>query len=175
MPTKRKTPVSKKPASPKREATAIEHAAPVSVTLFDYAALLDELKVRIRTAQVQSVLAMNRGLVVLYWDIGRSILARQSLEGWGGAKVVERLSKDLRREFRDLQGLSARNLQYMRAFAEAYPDAEIVQRVVAQLPWGHNITLLESSRTPRLGSGMPRRAPSTAGRAPCWRSRSTRS
>ena len=81
----------------------------------------------------------SRGLIVLYWDIGRSILTRQSLEGWG-AKVVERLSTDLRREFRDLQGLSARNLQYMRAFAEAYPDAEIVQRLVAQLPWGHNVT-----------------------------------
>lgn len=144
MTTKRQPSGTKKEPGTKPAVHAIEHASPplARPDVLDYPSLLDELKVRIRTAQIQSVLAMNRGLIVLYWDIGRSILARQSLEGWG-AKVVERLSKDLRREFRDLQGLSARNLQYMRAFAEAYPDAEIVQRVVAQLPWGHNVTLLE--------------------------------
>ena len=135
MTTKRQLAGTKKAPGTKPAVQAIEHASPLLVPpdVLDYPALLEELKVRIRTAQIQSVLAMNRGLIVLYWDIGRSILTRQSLEGWG-AKVVERLSTDLRREFRDLQGLSARNLQYMRAFAEAYPDAEIVQRVVAQLP-----------------------------------------
>jgi len=112
-----------------------------------YAELLENLKSRIRTARVQAALAVNRELVLLYWDIGRSILERQEQEGWG-AKVIERLADDLRREFPDMQGLSRRNLLYMRAFAEAYPDGEFVQQVAAQLPWFHNVMVLTKVKDP---------------------------
>jgi len=112
-----------------------------------YGELLENLKDRIRTARVQAALAVNRELVLLYWDIGRSILERQQREGWG-AKVIERLAGDLRREFPDMQGLSRRNLLYMRAFAEAYPDREFVQQVAAQLPWFHNVTILTKLKDP---------------------------
>lgn len=112
-----------------------------------YGELLENLKARIRTARVQAALAVNRELVLLYWDIGRSILERQQQEGWG-AKVIERLADDLRREFPDMQGLSRRNLLYMRAFAEAYPDREFVQQVAAQLPWFHNVTILTKIKDP---------------------------
>ena len=78
-----------------------------------------------------------------YWSIGRDILARQLDEGWG-ARVIDRLSADLRRDFPEMTGLSARNLKYMRAFAEAHPDREIVQQIVARLPWGHNVRLVEA-------------------------------
>ena len=84
---------------------------------------------------------MNRELIALYWQIGRAILENQEHQGWG-AKVVQQLADDLRLEFPDMKGLSSRNLLYMRAFAEAYPDESIVQQLVAQLPWGHNIALL---------------------------------
>jgi predicted nuclease of restriction endonuclease-like (RecB) superfamily len=70
-------------------------------------------------------------------------LVRQQREGWG-AKVIDRLANDLRRIFPEMTGLSARNLKYMRAFAAAWTDAEFVQRVVAQLPWGHNVSLLDT-------------------------------
>ncbi|HEX4937092.1 MAG TPA: PDDEXK nuclease domain-containing protein [Candidatus Kapabacteria bacterium] len=85
---------------------------------------------------------MNGVLVLLYWQIGRDILARQAQQGWG-AKVIERLAQDLRAAFPDMKGFSPRNLKYMRAFAEAWPDSEFVQQAAAQLPWGHNLVLLD--------------------------------
>lgn len=108
----------------------------------DYPAFISTLKERIRTARVRAALSVNRELVILYWEIGREILARQASEGWG-AKVIERLASDLRAEFPDMKGLSRTNVLYMRAFAEAWPDPEIVQQLVGQLPWGHNVRLLD--------------------------------
>ncbi len=106
-----------------------------------YADWLSDLKARIHSAQQRATLAVNRQLVLLYWQIGRDILARQAEQGWG-AKVIERLAQDLRTAFPDMKGFSRANLMYMRAFAEAWPDAEIVQQAVGQLPWGHNLVLL---------------------------------
>jgi predicted nuclease of restriction endonuclease-like (RecB) superfamily len=113
----------------------------------NYEQFLTDLKTRIRTAQVRSAIAVNRELVQLYWTIGRDILTRQTREGWG-AKVIDRLAQDLRQEFPDMQGWSRTNLLYMRAFAEAYPDPTIVQQVVGQIPWGHNVRLLDRVKAP---------------------------
>ena len=117
---------------------------PVSLTPAPagYADWLAELKTRIHAAQQRAALAVNRELVLLYWQIGRDILARQASQGWG-AKVIERLSHDLRTAFPQMKGFSPRNLKYMRAFAEAWPDAEFVQAVLAQLPWYHQLALLD--------------------------------
>lgn len=106
-----------------------------------YAPLLADLKARVRAAQVRAVLSVNREMVLLYWNIGRDILRCQHREGWG-AKVVERLAGDLRAEFPEMHGFSRANLLSMRAFAEAYVDESIVQQLVGQLPWGHNVLLL---------------------------------
>jgi predicted nuclease of restriction endonuclease-like (RecB) superfamily len=106
-----------------------------------YADWLADLKDRIHTAQQRATLAVNRELVLLYWQIGGDILARQSAQGWG-AKVIERLAHDLRTAFPEMKGFSRANLMYMRAFAQAWPDAAIVQQAVGQLPWGHNLVLL---------------------------------
>ena len=116
---------------------------PVSLTPAPegYADWLADLKSRIHTAQQRATLAVNRELVLLYWQIGRDILARQAAQGWG-AKVIERLAHDLRAAFPEMKGFSPRNLKYMRAFAQAWPDAEIVQQAVGRLPWGHNLVLL---------------------------------
>ena len=108
-----------------------------------YSSLLSILKERIREARFRSSLAVNRELILLYWQIGNDILARQDSEGWG-AKTIDRLAADLRRDFPEMTGLSPRNLKYMRSFAAAYPDREFVQQVVALLPWGHNIRLVEA-------------------------------
>lgn len=107
-----------------------------------YAELLNTLKERIRASQVRAVLSVNRELVMLYWQIGQEILTRQANENWG-SKVIDRLAADLRREFPDMQGFSPRNLKYMRTFAEAYPDKQFVQQAVAQIPWGHNVRILD--------------------------------
>jgi predicted nuclease of restriction endonuclease-like (RecB) superfamily len=114
-----------------------------------YADWLVELKGRIHAAQQRATLAVNRELVLLYWQIGRDILARQASQGWG-AKVIERLARDLRAAFPDMKGFSPRNLKYMRAFAEAWPEAEFVQEVLAQLPWYHQLALLD--KLPDAGS-----------------------
>lgn len=108
----------------------------------EYRAFLESLKERVRTARLSAARAANRELVRLYWSIGRDILARQSDAGWG-AKVIDRLARDLRRAFPDMKGFSPRNLKYMRAFAAAWPDERTVQQVAAQLPWFHHCTILD--------------------------------
>ena len=110
----------------------------------DYQQWLVAIKAQIQAAQQQAVLAVNRDLLMLYWRIGRDILNRQQKQGWG-AKVIERLSQDLRTAFPELKGFSRANLLYMRSFAENWPDFEdnqIVQQAVGQIPWGHNLLLL---------------------------------
>jgi len=62
--------------------------------------------------------------------------------------VIDRLSADLPRDFPEMTGLSARNLKYMRSFADAYPEREIVQQVVARLPWGHTVRFIEAIKDP---------------------------
>jgi predicted nuclease of restriction endonuclease-like (RecB) superfamily len=119
--------------------------APTAGLPHDYPEFLGEVKTRIAAARTRAALAVNSELIRLYWEIGRDILDREQREGWG-AKVVARLASDLRREFPDMTGLSLRNLRYMRAFAQGWPakdSSSIVQQRVAQLPWGHNLTLLE--------------------------------
>lgn len=113
----------------------------------DYSSLLIDLRERISGAQVRAALAVNRELVVLYWQSGNAILARQRQHGWG-AKVIDRLSADLRQSFPDIKGFSPRNLKYMRALAEAYQDEEFMQQSVAQIPWGYNMRILETVEQP---------------------------
>jgi predicted nuclease of restriction endonuclease-like (RecB) superfamily len=112
----------------------------------DYAEWLVELKARIHGAQQRAALAVNRELVALYWQIGRDILARQVAQGWG-AKVIERLAHDLQAAFPEMKGFSVRNLKYMRAFAQAWTEADFVQGVLAQLPWYHQLALLDKLKT----------------------------
>jgi predicted nuclease of restriction endonuclease-like (RecB) superfamily len=107
-----------------------------------YDELLGQIKERIRSAQVRAGLAVNSEMVLLYWQIGGQILERQNQEGWG-TKVIDRLAADLRHSFPDMTGLSPRNLKYMRAFAQAWPDRAIVQQPAAQIPWFHNCVLLD--------------------------------
>lgn len=108
----------------------------------DYGQWLADIKNRVLTARHKAVLAVNTELVSLYWHIGRDILQRQAAQGWG-SKVIDRLGRDLREAFPEMKGFSTRNLKYMRAFAEAWTDFEIVQQVAAQLPWFHLCTLID--------------------------------
>lgn len=115
-----------------------------------YINTLIDLKDKIRQARQRAVLTVNAQLLELYWTIGNTILIQQQKAGWG-AKVIDKLAKDLKIEFPDMKGLSVRNLKYMRAFAATYPDFmqampaqkekvgdppsnQIVQVPLAQLP-----------------------------------------
>ena len=105
-----------------------------------YAILIQNIKTEISKARIRAHLSVNNEMIHLYWSIGNQILGRQKEEGWG-AKVIESISQDLRKEFSEMKGLSTQNLKYMRKFAEAYTLNEISQQAVDQIPWGHNIKI----------------------------------
>ena len=107
----------------------------------DYVEWLGELKHRIAGARQRIALAANAEQIQLYHEIGRDILNRQASQGWG-AKVIDRLSADLRTAFPDMKGLSSRNLKYMKYFAQACPERQFGQQSAAQLPWFHIVTLM---------------------------------
>jgi predicted nuclease of restriction endonuclease-like (RecB) superfamily len=107
----------------------------------DYQSTLKDLKERIANERLRVTLSANAAMVLLYWDIGQTILERQEQQGWG-AKIIDRLSEDLKEAFPEMSGFSPRNLKYMRTFAQEWSDREIVQRTVAQIPWRSNLALL---------------------------------
>lgn len=104
--------------------------------------LLASVSERVRVGRSKAVAAANNELLATYWAIGRDILERQEQEGWG-SRVVDRLSADLRQAFPEAKGFSPRNLKYMRAFSDRLSEESIVQAPLAQLPWYHQIALLE--------------------------------
>ena len=115
----------------------------------NYHGFIQEIKERISKTRFDSVMAANTAMILLYWEIGNAILLRQQNEGWG-AKVIDRMSYDLKNSFPDMQGFSPRNLKYMRKFAEAWPQIALVQRSVALIPWRSNIALLDKLKDPEL-------------------------
>jgi len=128
---------------------------PTTFNEASYAQLLNQVKSRIREARVRAGLAANRELVALYWGVGKLIVERQRAKGWGSG-VIERLSRDVRQEFPDIQGFSPRNIWRMRAFYLAYTeevrilpqpaaefDGENLPPIAAEMPWMHNAVLIE--------------------------------
>jgi hypothetical protein len=125
-----------------------------------YFNIVNDLKEKIRQARIKVSGTINTQLLQLYWEIGTTISNEEKLAGWG-AKIVDKLATDLRLEFIDMKGLSARNLRYMRDFAIAYPhfsilqvkpaksqvienkESTILQGDLAKLSWYHHITLLD--------------------------------
>lgn len=113
-----------------------------SIISKDYTAFFEGLKSRVASSRYKAALSVNKELILLYHHMGTEILKSQEQHGWG-AKIIDQLSRDLQSAFPEMKGFSTRNLKYMRKFAEEYPDLEFVQQVVAQLPWGHNIFLMD--------------------------------
>ncbi len=98
---------------------------------------LRDLKRRIRAAQVRAVLAVNRELILLYWNIGREILDPQDRAGWG-ARIIDRLSQDSTRDFPEVTGFSTRNLKLHACLCQGVSDSE----------WGHNVRMLDYVKDP---------------------------
>jgi predicted nuclease of restriction endonuclease-like (RecB) superfamily len=113
-----------------------------------YEEFLGDLKQRIQTAQVRASLSVNRELVLLYWQIGEEVTVKQQQHGWGD-KVLERLAADLKTAFPGIEGFSRRSLYRMRAFYLAYRDRpEFVSQAATQIPWFHNVVIIESVKDP---------------------------
>jgi len=115
----------------------------------NYQLFIEKLKKQIKQERLKTVLSANKSMILMYWKIGKSIIERQQSEGWG-TKVIDRMSHDLKENFPEMSGFSPRNLKYMRKFAEAWQNIEIVQRTVAQIPWRSNITLLDKLKDKEL-------------------------
>ena len=126
---------------------------PIPVAKLDlpdgYFSFIKKIKKTITQQRIKTVLSANKAMILLYWEIGKAILDRQYNEGWG-AKVIDRMSHDLKDEFPDMSGFSPRNLKYMKKFAKEWQDKEIMQRTVAQIPWRSNITLLDKLKDPKV-------------------------
>ena len=138
MAGKQKRPAIKAgPASDRKQRGRVDRsvtfpvAPPASDMPADYATWFTDLKARIHRERLRVVFASNAVMVLLYWDIGRSILDKQADQGWG-SRVIDRLAADLREAFPEMKGFSPRNLKYMRAFASAWPDRQIVHASLAQ-------------------------------------------
>ena len=130
----------------------------INKNILVYSDLLNDIKARIRTAQIKAAFAANAELIALYWDIGLMIAQRQAQEGWA-ASVIPKLSKDLKNQLPEMSGFSERNLGYMVRFAKAYQNTEtqeigdsILQQPTAKLnrrdlvlsiPWMHHAVLME--------------------------------
>ncbi|HBY20078.1 MAG: hypothetical protein A2Y24_07490 [Clostridiales bacterium GWE2_32_10] len=111
----------------------------VEYNIAEYKNLLNEIKTQISVSKYNALKSVNREMIILYYNIGKMILS--NIE-WGN-KFIDKLAKDLKSDFPGVKGFSVRNLKYMRKFAEEYTDFEFVQQVVAQIPWGHNIILMD--------------------------------
>ena len=118
-----------------------------------YGNLLSDIKTRIRQAQVKATLSANAEMIAMYWDVGRMIYERQQQEGWG-AGVIPRLAKDIQNELPELKGFSERNIKFMVQLYKEYEAGaaigkqpvsqfENMKRLVSQIPWGHNILLMQ--------------------------------
>ena len=125
-----------------------------------YGELLGEIKARIARSRVRAAVAANHAMIDLYWHIGRSIVERQKLHGWGKA-VVERLAADIQAAFPGISGFSRNNIWRMRAFYLAYTkevtilsrpvtelNGENLQPAMKQIPWGHNLQLIFKLKDP---------------------------
>jgi predicted nuclease of restriction endonuclease-like (RecB) superfamily len=142
----------------------------------EYRKFIEELKARVTAARISAARHVNRDLILLYWDIGRGIVEKQQILGWGES-VVEMVSADLRRAFPQMIGFSPRNLRDMKRFYLAYTDEaiwrqpvaklrqhtkwpqvvakvgsetviEILQKLIAEIPWGHNLLILNKLSDP---------------------------
>ena len=111
----------------------------------EYSVFLDKIKNDIVQTQLCAAQTVTRELVMLYWRIGKNLSEKAQKEGWG-SKVVITLARDIKIAFPGLKGFSLRNLHYMRRLYEAYSDINCAT-AVAQLPWGHNVTLLEKLKS----------------------------
>jgi len=112
-----------------------------------YASLLTEVKERIRSAQYNALKTVNKELVSLYWDIGKSIVERQKIEGWGKS-VVQQLAADLQAEFPGIRGFSVQNLWYMRQFYLEYHDEPKLQPLVGEISWTKNLVIMARCKDP---------------------------
>lgn len=114
----------------------------------DYLHFLNDLKGRLHQAQMKAALAVNLEQLKFYWETGKTIAKLQKTKSWG-SKFLQQLSHDLKAALPEMSGFSRRNLELMSQFSQTYPDFEFAKQPVSQLPWGHNILLMQKIKNPK--------------------------
>lgn len=138
----------------KKQSTSLLKVDSHPLTVAVYSEFLNELKEKIRNAQLKAAIAASRELSKLYWELGKDIVEKQKREGWG-SKVLERVAKDLQNEFPGVEGFSRTNIFRMRAFYLAYSNCltavgqlqENQLELLFNIPWGHNFILLDKLKS----------------------------
>ena len=106
-------------------------------------AFIEKVKQEIRTARHPAMRQVNQDMILLYWKIGQQLNFHMEY----GSAFINRLSQEIQSSFPHIKGFSGRNLRYMKKFASEITDEEILQKVFAKLPWGHNISLLDKVKS----------------------------
>jgi predicted nuclease of restriction endonuclease-like (RecB) superfamily len=109
----------------------------------NYTNFLNDIKNRLKKAQIRAALAANSELIKFYWQLGCDLIEKQKAFKWGD-QFLEQFSQDMRKTFPELQGFSKRNLEYMRNFFSLYPKLDFAKQTVSQLPWGHIVRLIQT-------------------------------
>ena len=110
----------------------------------EYLETIEQIKNKIQAAQYKAAVNINQEMILLYHAVGEAI---NSHKVWG-SKFIDSLAKDIKLAFPNAKGYSVRNLKYMAKFAMTYPDRQFVQTVSAQIPWSHNIVILDKVKDP---------------------------
>lgn len=111
----------------------------------DYLNFLDDIKTKLKNAQIRAALAVNKELINFYWCLGIDLNNKQKQFKWG-SNVLEQFSHDLQQAFPEMQGFSVSNLRRIKLFASEFPDFAIRAQAVRELPWGHIIVLLHKAK-----------------------------
>lgn len=101
--------------------------------------IINNIKEDIKTTHVTTAFQVNKNLVMLYFRLGKILYDNFKY----GNKFIDEVARELKLEYPNATGYSTRNLKYMKRFYLEYKDDEVMQQLVAQVPWGHNIVLME--------------------------------
>lgn len=112
----------------------------------DFTNIIVNMKNEIKLSQTKTMLEVNKNLIMLYFKLGK-IISENSGYGKG---FIKKISLELKLEFPNMKGFSDRNLRAMKLFYEEYKDDEIWQQLVAKLPWGHNLLLIEKFKDKKI-------------------------
>jgi predicted nuclease of restriction endonuclease-like (RecB) superfamily len=122
----------------------VDHEVTIALPT-DYGLILEQLKRKIKSSQLQALSAVNKELLSVYREIGKTIFEQQEKTEWGSS-VVEQLAKDLQKLFPGMKGFSARNLWRMKDFYLSYRDNEKLTALLAEISWTHHLVIMEKCK-----------------------------
>ena len=131
----------------KKKAIAKKEPSSSSKLPSGYGDVLDSIVQKIQSAQGRAMSAVNKELIEVYRDIGKTVYDQQENGGWGDA-IVKTFAADLQKKFPGMKGFSYRNLYTMSDLYISFKDSEKLQTLSAQISWSHNVAILSKCKDP---------------------------